>query len=89
MTVSAKISSALLLLELPVPQIVNVMPMKSVSLEIVSTLATPILVVPMLDALFLITENSVFVQKGLREMQRWSVFVFPTPVSPVMLVQME
>lgn len=77
--------------ELPVPRIVTVMPMKSVNLEIVLTLVKvpPILVALMLDALFLITENSVFVQKDLLAMPRWSVFVFPTPVSLVTLVPME
>ena len=67
------------------------MPMKSANLEIALTLVKvpPILVAPMLDALFPITENNVFAQKDLLAMPRWSVFVFPTPVSPVMLVQME
>jgi hypothetical protein len=65
--------------------------MKSARLEIALTLAKvlAILVAPMLDALFLITGNSVFVRKGLLAMQRWSVFVFPTPVSRVTLVPME
>lgn len=81
----------MLLLELPVPQIATAMPMKSARLEIALTLAKvpEILVAPMLDALFLITGNSVFVRKGLLAMQRWSAFVFPTPVSRVTLVPME